>query len=287
MIHSMTGFGRATKQLATKKISVEIKSLNSKQLDLNVRIPSYYRSKELDLRSLLANNLFRGKVELSIYVEITGDDSPHNINIPIVQSYMNDLKKIYSEASEEKYLSMAMRLPDSIKNAREELSEDEWNEVYSVVKNALEEILNYRKQEGDSLEVELKMRADNIYDLLLEVPKYEKGRVDSIKERIKKAIDDLNLDIDNNRFEQELIYYIEKLDVSEEKQRLNHHLDYFREQLATKDPNNGKKLGFISQEIGREINTLGSKSNNSDLQRIVVQMKDELEKIKEQVLNVL
>jgi uncharacterized protein (TIGR00255 family) len=283
----MTGFGRATKQLATKKISVEIKSLNSKQLDLNVRIPSYYRSKELDLRSLLANNLFRGKVELSVYVEITGDDSPHNINIPIVQSYMNDLKKIYAEAAEEKYLSMAMRLPDAIKNEREELSEEEWNAVYSVVENALADILNYRKQEGDSLEVELKMRADNISDLLLEVPKYEKGRVDSIKERIKKAIDDLNLEVDNNRFEQELIYYIEKLDVSEEKQRLNHHLDYFREQLASKDPNNGKKLGFISQEIGREINTLGSKSNNSDLQRIVVQMKDELEKIKEQVLNVL
>lgn len=286
MIQSMTGFGRATKQLSTKKISVEIKSLNSKQLDLNVRVPSYYRSKELDLRNLLAKNLLRGKIELSIFVEITGDDSPYKVNIPIVKSYMKDLKSIYGEAAEQDYLSMAVKLPDAVKNEREELSEDEWLEVFEVVKEALKEIISYRSAEGESLNEELSLRINNIAGFLSEVPKHEEGRTESIKERIRKSLEDLKVEVDVNRFEQEMIYYIEKLDISEEKQRLNHHLSYFKEELDKKD-SSGKKLGFISQEIGREINTLGSKSNNSEMQRLVVQMKDELEKIKEQVLNVL
>ncbi|MCK5824183.1 MAG: YicC family protein [Ichthyobacteriaceae bacterium] len=286
MILSMTGFGKAVSQLPTKKLTVEVKTLNSKQLDLNVRVPSVYRAKELDIRSLASKSIMRGKVELNLFVEVTGDDSPYTVNKEIINGYINGLKGIYDGADETEYLKMAVKFPDTVKTERKELDNDEWKEVVTIVKLALSELNDYRKTEGVSLFNELSLRVLNIADLLKEVPKYEEERVNTVRERIAKSIDDLKLNIDQNRFEQEMIFYIEKLDVTEEKVRLDHHLKYFLEEIESGE-SNGKKLGFISQEIGREINTLGSKSNHSQLQRIVVQMKDELEKIKEQVLNVL
>lgn len=282
----MTGFGRAVKQIPNKKLTIEIKSLNSKQLDLNVRVPSFYRAKELDIRSILAKYILRGKVEFNLYAEVTGSDSPYTVNTPIIESYIDGLKKVYDDAPEENYLAMAVRFPDAVKTEREELSDEEWNEVSELVKEAVNNLVDYRKTEGVSLYNELNLRIENIAGLLTEIPQYEEERIKTVRERISKNIDDLKINVDENRFEQEMIFYLEKLDVTEEKVRLDHHLKYFTEELDGGE-SNGKKLGFISQEIGREINTLGSKSNHSKMQRIVVQMKDELEKIKEQVLNAL
>jgi len=286
MILSMTGFGRAVKQIPNKKLTIEIKTLNSKQLDLSVRVPSFYRSKELDIRSVLAKSVQRGKVEFNLYAEVTGSDSPYTLNTPIIEGYISGLKKIYSEAPEQEYLAMAMKMPDTVKAQREELGEEEWEEVSELVKEAVANLVKYREEEGASLFKELNLRIDNIAQLLTEIPQYEEERIITVRERIAKNIDDLKINVDQNRFEQEMIFYLEKLDVTEEKVRLDHHLKYFREELEGGE-SKGKKLGFISQEIGREINTLGSKSNHSQMQRIVVQMKDELEKIKEQVLNAL
>ena len=286
MILSMTGFGRAVKQLSNKKISVEIKTLNSKQLDLNVRVPSFYRVKELDIRSMVSKAVGRGKVELNLFAEITGSDSPYSVNTPVISSYIDGLKTVYDDIPNEDYLAMAVKFPDAIKTVREELSDAEWKEASVLVEEALKNLLNYREVEGESLYNELSLRISNISELLKEIPKYEKERITTVRERIAKNIEDLKINIDENRFEQEMIFYIEKLDVTEEKVRLDHHLKYFQEELDNSD-SSGKKLGFIAQEIGREINTLGSKSNHSQMQRVVVQMKDELEKIKEQVLNTL
>lgn len=286
MILSMTGFGRAVKQITNKKLTIEIKTLNSKQLDLNVRVPSFYRAKELDIRTILAKSIMRGKVEFNLYAEVTGSDSPYKINTQIINGYIDGLKSVYGDGPEQDYLAMAVKLPDAVKTEREELGDDEWDEVSSLVNEALENLLDYRSTEGVSLYKELTLRIDNIAQLLTEIPQYEEERIVTVRERIAKNIDDLKINVDENRFEQEMIFYLEKLDVTEEKVRLDHHLDYFKEELDGND-SKGKKLGFISQEIGREINTLGSKSNHSQMQRIVVQMKDELEKIKEQVLNAL
>jgi uncharacterized protein (TIGR00255 family) len=286
MILSMTGFGRATKQIPNKKLTIEIKSLNSKQLDLNVRVPSFYRSKELDIRTMLAKSVMRGKVEFNLYAEVTGSDSPYTVNVPIIEGYIDGLKRVFAGAPKQDYLAMAVKMPDAVKTEREELGNEEWREVSSLVEEAIANLVKYREEEGKSLYNELNLRIDNIAQLLTEISQYEEERIKTVRERIAKNIEDLKINVDENRFEQEMIFYLEKLDVTEEKVRLDHHLKYFREELEGGE-SKGKKLGFISQEIGREINTLGSKSNHSQMQRVVVQMKDELEKIKEQVLNAL
>lgn len=285
MIQSMTGFGKSIVQIPNKKITVELKSLNSKNFDLNARIPSQYREKELDLRNLISNSLGRGKVDLSIYVEYTGEQTSTNVNTGVVQNYMDQLRDIVN-ASEVELLKMAIKLPDAMKTEREEIDEKEFNAIEKAVKAALKEINNFRNDEGEALEKDLKLRIANIKDLLEKVIKMDPDRVDAVRERLRKGIDELKEQVDENRFEQELVYYIEKFDITEEKVRLDNHLDYFQKTLNTKD-SNGRKLAFISQEIGREINTIGSKSNYAPMQQLVVQMKDELEKIKEQLLNVL
>jgi len=289
MIQSMTGFGRATLILPKKKITVEVKSLNSKQVDINIRIPSFYKEKELQVRSFLSSTLRRGKIELSIFVENTGPDSQHRINKDLVDVYMNSLQEFGNEkVAAGELLSIAMRLPDAMKVEREEIDAEEWKAVIGVVKKAVEALIDYRKAEGLSLENDIKEQITAINSLHNEVPKYEEERVNTIKERISTKLTDVlqSVDFDRDRLEQEMIYFIEKLDISEEKVRLKNHCAYFIETMDSKE-SNGKKLGFISQELGREINTMGSKANHTEIQKLVVQMKDALEKIKEQVLNVL
>lgn len=289
MIHSMTGFGRATLILPEKKISVEVKSLNSKQIDINTRIPSFYKEKELEVRSYLSSSLRRGKIELSIFIENTDANSQHIINKELVKKYIKTLQEIGDEPLPEKdLLNIAMRLPDAMKIEREEIDEGEWQAVMGVVKESVGALIDYRKDEGLSLEKDLKEQITTIINLYDKVPQYEQERIDTIKERISTKLQEVleSVDFDQNRLEQEMIYFIEKLDVSEEKVRLKNHCEYFIETMKLNE-SNGKKLGFISQELGREINTMGSKANHTDIQKIVVQMKDALEKIKEQVLNVL
>ncbi|MCM8569791.1 YicC family protein [Gramella jeungdoensis] len=285
MIQSMTGFGKSITQIPNKKITVELKSLNSKNFDLNARIPSQYREKELDLRNLISNSLGRGKVDLSIYVEYTGEQTSTNVNSGVVKNYMDQLRDIVN-ATEIELLKMAVKMPDALKTERDEIDEKEFNAIEKAVKEALKEINNFRTDEGEALEKDLQLRISNIQELLKEVIKMDPDRVDAVRERLRKGIAEIKEQVDENRFEQELVYYIEKFDITEEKVRLDNHLEYFQKTLNTKD-SNGRKLAFISQEIGREINTIGSKSNYAPMQQLVVQMKDELEKIKEQLLNVL
>jgi len=289
MIQSMTGFGRATLVLPNKKITVEVKSLNSKQVDINTRIPSFYKEKELDVRSYLSATLRRGKIELAIFVENIGTDSQHKINTELVNTYMRSLQEVGEEKiTSGELLNMAMRLPDAMKVEREEFDKEEWASVMNVVKEAVEALVDYRKTEGLSLEKDIKSQIATIDALHDEVPKYEQERINTIKERISTKLTDVlqSVDFDRDRLEQEMIYFIEKLDVSEEKVRLKNHCAYFIETMDSEE-SNGKKLGFISQELGREINTMGSKANHTEIQKLVVQMKDALEKIKEQTLNVL
>ncbi len=288
MIQSMTGYGKSVLQLPTKKVTVEVKSLNSKNLDLNVRIPSYYKDKELAVRKKLASSLIRGKVDFSIYVEMTADETSTVINKNVVSDYMQQLKNVlFTEGNNEvELLKMAVRMPDALKTEREELDENEWQLIDESVDVAIKEIVQYRIDEAASLEDDFKLRVANIKLHLEEVKALDGERVENVKERLYKAITDLKVDIDENRFEQELIYYLEKLDINEEKVRLANHLDYFLQELDSED-SNGKKLGFIIQEMGREINTTGSKANYAPMQKSVIQMKNELEKIKEQILNVL
>ncbi len=288
MIQSMTGFGRATLVLPNKKISVEVRSLNSKHVDLSIRIPSYYKEKELDLRSFLSSTLRRGKIELSIFVEQTGATSQHKINADLVSAHMKSLQDIAaSPIDEPTLLSMAMRLPEVMKAEREEFNKKEWSAVMTVVKDAVKALQDYRIAEGLSLEKDLRSHVARIEELHQMVPQYEQERIDNIKERIQAKLKELtNIEFNEERLEQEMIYFIEKLDLSEEKVRLNNHCDYFIQTLEEHEAN-GKKLGFISQELGREINTMGSKANHAELQKLVVEMKDALEKIKEQVLNAL
>ncbi len=285
MIQSMTGYGKTVLQLPSKKVTIEFKSLNSKNLDLNVRIPAYYRGKELNIRKLIAKELVRGKVDFSIYIEDNGGEVSSTINKKAVQEYMNQLKGIV-DSDEMELLKMAVRLPDALKTEREELNEDEWSEIENSIKEALKSIIEYRKDEGKSLFNDFVLRIENISNLLEKVIEIDPQRVLHVKDKLRKGIEELLVKVDENRFEQELIYYIEKLDITEEKVRLKNHLDYFKKELNS-NTSEGKKLGFITQEIGREINTIGSKSNFADMQKLVVQMKDELEKIKEQNLNVL
>jgi uncharacterized protein (TIGR00255 family) len=282
----MTGFGKASLQLATKKITVEVKSLNSKGLDLNTRMPSVFRENELALRNLLAQKLERGKVDFSLFVEVTGEETSSKINVPIVKAYMAQLKAILPDADETELMKMAVRMPDTMKTEREEIDENEWKQIQIVIDEAIENMLSFRTSEGASLEKEFTLRIENIRNYMNQALVLDPERVTNIKERLQTAIDELKVNVDTNRFEQELIYYLEKLDITEEKVRLTNHLDYFLQTLNGSEAN-GRKLGFITQEMGREINTMGSKSNHAEMQKLVVMMKDELEKIKEQVLNVL
>ena len=286
MIQSMTGFGKASLQLPTKKITVELKSLNSKGLDLNVRMPSAYREMELGLRNQISQQLERGKVDFSLYIEVTGEETSSKINAPIVKAYIAQMKEILPEADATELMKMAVRMPDALKTEREEIDENEWNEIQKVINEALIGINQFRKDEGQSLENEFKTRITNIRQLMNDAVSYDAERVETVKARLRTALDELQANVDENRFEQELIFYLEKYDITEEKVRLGNHLDYFLETLKGNEAN-GRKLGFITQEMGREINTMGSKSNHSEMQKLVVMMKDELEKIKEQVLNVL
>jgi uncharacterized protein (TIGR00255 family) len=282
----MTGFGKASLQLPTKKITVEIKSLNSKGLDLNTRMPSVFREMELGLRNQISQRLERGKVDFSLYVEVTGEETTSKINVPIVNGYMNQMKAVLPNADETELLKMAVRMPDALKTERDEIDANEWKQIQSVIDEALENIANFRKDEGTSLEKEFQLRIANINNLMTEAVSYDAERVETVKTRLRTALDELKVNVDENRFEQELIFYLEKYDITEEKVRLGNHLNYFLDTLNGMEAN-GRKLGFITQEMGREINTMGSKSNHTEMQKLVVMMKDELEKIKEQVLNVL
>ena len=284
MIQSMTGFGKSVLSLSDKHISIEIKSLNSKSIDINTRIPQVYREKELDFRKLIAEQLVRGKVDFNIFVENTGTQTPSKINPNIVKSYIEQMRAIVDGDLTE-LLKMAVRMPDALQTTSESISEEELANIFQHINLAIADLQNFRTQEGKVLEKDFVLRINNINRLLQEVQGLDEERLALIRERLEKAVADIQ-NVDANRFEQELIFYLEKLDITEEKIRLKKHLDYFLETLQSED-SNGRKLSFIAQEIGREVNTLGSKANFAPMQQLVVQMKDELEKIKEQVLNVL
>ncbi|TAJ11972.1 YicC family protein [Marinilabiliaceae bacterium JC017] len=291
MIYSMTGYGKSVCELPQKKISIEIKSLNSKQLDLNTRIPNLYREKDIEIRNLVGTKVSRGKVDVSFYIEAASSDKITNINTPVVEQYYDQIKPLASKLNlEEKtdFLRIIMPLPDTVKIEQAELDETEWVAIKAGIENATEELIQFRKQEGAILEKDIKQRINTIAQLQTAIEPFESERIEKIRTRIRENLNELpeKNKIDENRFEQEIIFYLEKLDITEEKVRLTNHLKYFLETLDTDKPV-GKKLGFISQEIGREINTLGSKANDANIQRMVIQMKDELEKIKEQILNIL
>ena len=281
----MTGYGKVVLELSSKTVRVEIRSLNSKSLDLNMRMPNEYRSKELKLRKIIGSRLNRGKIDVSLYIETDKGENSTKVNTQVVKDYMGQLKKI-SDGREIDLLKMAIKMPDSISIKKEEVNESEWSLILNAIEDALSRIENYRKDEGKALFNDFSNHINNINSLLQQVIETAPERVKKVREKLSKSVLDLKENIDQNRFEQELIYYIEKLDINEEKIRLKNHLDYFLQTL-NQNQSSGKKLGFISQEIGREINTIGSKANYAPMQKIVVQMKDELEKIKEQLLNVL
>ena len=292
MIQSMTGYGKATAELSDKKINVEIKSLNSKAMDLSTRIAPLYREKEIEIRNEIAKALERGKVDFSLWIDKKDAcELITPINQDVVVAYYERIRTISETTgipAPEDWFSTLLRMPDVMtKNDIQELSEDEWKAVHATVLQAIQNLVDFRIQEGAALEKKFREKISNIAKLLTSVDSYEKERVEKIKERITDALEKtISVDYDKNRLEQELIYYIEKLDINEEKQRLSNHLKYFINTMED-GSGQGKKLGFIAQEMGREINTLGSKSNHAEMQKIVVQMKDELEQIKEQVLNVM
>ena len=285
MILSMTGFGRAEGIFEGKKISIELKSLNSKSFDLNLRIPLRYKEKEFEVRKLLNDTILRGKVDCYINCETIDDCNDVKINQDIVKAYMNQLREISPNAEEFEYLKMAIRMPEAINGKPAELNEEEWKSLENLIKEALAKFVDFRKTEGAILHEELAKNLKNIEENLLKVIPYEDERMVAVKERYQNTLKEFE-NVDETRFYQELAYYTEKLDISEEKVRLTQHLKYYLEVMEN-ETFNGKKLGFISQEIGREINTLGSKANHHEIQKLVVMMKDDLEKIKEQTLNVL
>ncbi|VAW25061.1 Protein YicC [hydrothermal vent metagenome] len=291
MIKSMTGFGKAEFETGNKKITLEIKSLNSKQIDINTRVPVLYREKDISIRKEISDKLVRGKVDFIIYIENLGDESSTKINESVVKSYYNHLNKISAELGlpvNEATLHATLRLPDAVKVEYEELEETEWELVLKQIRKALDDVNKFRVQEGKALDDDIRTNILEIKNLLPSIEPFEKQRIETIKARIYENLGKLTLNgnVDENRFEQELLYYVEKLDINEEKVRLANHCEFFMETMNLDIPS-GKKLGFISQEIGREVNTIGSKANDSNIQRIVVQMKDHLERIKEQLLNVL
>jgi uncharacterized protein (TIGR00255 family) len=289
MLKSMTGFGKATKEFEKRTVNVEIRSLNSKNMDLSLRLSNSYREYELELRSEITRLLERGKVDLSIYVESKNIETPVEINSDLAKEYQKKIKQLASDLNEpaNDVLHQILKMPDVLKSERREPDENEWKEIKEVIASAIESLNKFRAEEGKSIEKDFSDRLGVIRDCLNKIIELDKSRLTGIKERIKTNLNEvIGTDkIDANRFEQELIYYIEKLDINEEKVRLKTHLDYF---LTTmKEPSGGRKLNFIAQEIGREINTIGSKANHAEIQKLVVLMKDELEKIKEQTSNVL
>ena len=283
-MQSMTGFGKAETTFEDKKITLEIRSLNSKNLDLNTRLPGFYKEMEAEFRKKIIGTLDRGKVDLALFYEANASESASEINIPVVQAYMEQLASFDLEESEK--LKIVIRLPDTLKAERESISTTEKKAVLSLADEVLQKITNFRQQEGESLQQDILERITKIGQFLETVKTVESQRIKKVRERLQNSLDELEVKVDENRFEQELIYYLEKFDITEEKVRLENHLSYFKE-VANTGHAQGKKLGFVAQEIGREINTIGSKANDAALQKIVVQMKDELEKIKEQLLNVL
>ncbi|MDA7580513.1 YicC family protein [Crocinitomicaceae bacterium] len=287
MLKSMTGFGKASGTFQSKKISVEIRSLNSKSMDLNVRMPSLFKELDSAIRKFVSNELGRGKIDVFINLDSIGEESNVSINQGLAKKYFTELKALNDAVgtSTDDYLTLIMRMPDVIENAKEDLSEEEKQWLMALVKEAAQKLNEFRRKEGQDLEREFSERIDEIRGFLSEVHQYEDARIQTIRERMKKGLEDIDAGHDENRFEQEMIFYIEKLDISEEKMRLSNHLDYFEETMKLEQ--SGKKLGFIGQEIGREINTLGSKSNHAEMQKLVIGMKDNLEKIKEQILNTL
>lgn len=291
MIKSMTGFGKAEFEVNNKKFILELKALNSKQIDINARIPSVYREKEIEIRKELAEKLVRGKVDITIYVENHGEDSNSKINEPILKSYFESLKKINDELglpTDQTTMQAILRLPDVVKTEYETLDEEEWQVILLHLRKALDDIDDFRIREGKALETDIIANTENIRELLQQITPFEDQRMETVKKRLTENLEKLNLNgnVDENRFEQELVYYLDKMDMNEEKVRLENHCNYFIETIVLPE-SNGKKLAFISQEMGREINTLGSKAYENNIQRIVVQMKDHLERIKEQLLNVL
>jgi uncharacterized protein (TIGR00255 family) len=287
----MTGFGRAEFEVNNKKITIEIKSLNSKQTDINTRIPALYREKDIEIRRELSDKLERGKIDFSLYIENLGDETSTKINEPILKSYFNHLSKISTELNltiDQSTLQAVLRLPDVVKTEYLTLDEQEWNHVLKNIQKAIADIDKFREQEGNALRMDIVKNISTIQKLQAMIEPFEPHRLDSVKARLSENLESLKLSggVDKNRFEQELIFYLEKLDINEEKVRLANHLKYFLETIE-EPVNSGKKLGFISQEIGREINTIGSKANHIEIQRLIVQMKDYLERIKEQLLNVL
>ena len=292
MIQSMTGFGKATIEYGGKKIAVEIKSLNSKQMDISTRIAPLYREKDIEIRNELAHKLERGKIEFTLYVDSSGTTSATQINQSLVKSYYEQIKTT-SEAlgidAPENWFDVLLRLPDALKTESLELDENEWREISLAINRAIKQLQQFRIQEGKFLKTVFEEKINSIKNLLDQIALYEAERLEKIKSRLAENLQSIadKVEYDRNRLEQELIFYIEKLDINEEKVRLRSHLDYFLETLNDREISSGKKLGFIAQEIGREVNTLGSKANHSEMQKIVVLMKDELEQIKEQALNVL
>lgn len=282
----MTGFGKAVVELPEKKVSIEIRSLNSKTLDLNTRIPSYYRTKELEIRNLISEKLQRGKIDFNLSCELNTAARSQKINGELIKAYIEDFKKITPNVSEADILPAVLRLPDVLNTAQEDLQPEEWAQIEATILEAVGHLNQFRTDEGNTLDKELRSYIEQILDLLTQVEPFEGERIVTVRERMDKRLEELSVEIDQNRLEQELIYFLEKFDITEEKVRLKNHCEYFLSELGSPQ-SNGKKLGFITQEIGREINTLGSKSNHAEMQKIVVQMKDELEKIKEQGLNVL
>ena len=285
MIMSMTGFGKKEAQYEDKHISIEVRSLNSKNADVNLRSPSYLRELDPDIRKLLTSKMYRGKIDVNVHVEFNGDKAPSNINLGVVKGYMKQLESV-GESSESERMSLALRLPDTLSSEKNILEENEKKLVFKILHEAISDIESFRKDEGLELGKDISLRVELIESHLQSAIKLDPERNEKIEKKLRIALQELNQEIDTNRFEQELIFYLEKFDITEEKVRLKNHLKYFKEVMANDSPN-GKKLGFIAQEIGREVNTIGSKANHAGLQKIVVQMKDELEKIKEQLLNVL
>lgn len=285
MIQSMTGYGKSLVQLESGNLTIEIKSLNSKNIDLNTRITNSVKSKELLIRKHLSDKLKRGKIEFLLYKDSTNNNKKSLLNSPLINTYIDQLRDIVDGSAVE-LLKIAVKMPEAIISEEIEENDSDWPIIYKQIENAIESLIKYRKDEGLALEKDFIMRIHKIEDLLSSINKIDPKRINHIRSKINLEIEKLNIDHDNNRFEQELIYYIEKIDITEEQVRLKNHLEYFLSSLKN-STSNGKKLAFIGQEIGREINTIGSKANNSEMQKLVIQMKDELEKIKEQLLNVL
>ena len=286
MIQSMTGFGKSLLQLADKKIIIEIKSLNSKAIDLNTRIAQAYKEKELTLRKLISDTLERGKIDFTLTVENTSASSTSTLNAPVVRGYIEQMRAISPNGPDVEFLKMAVRMPDALTTPVEEVDEREFAQIEEQLVLALKQLQAFRSSEGAILQKDFELRIRNIQQLLTQVEALDTERLAAIRSRMERAVEEIKDRVDENRFEQELIFYLEKLDITEEKVRLANHLNYFLTTLE-EPQSNGRKLGFIAQEIGREINTLGSKANHAQMQQIVVLMKNELEKIKEQVLNIL